>query len=299
MPSQRNDYVIRPMRPDDLAQVQTVTNESFDDHDRRLRRVDEPLPEPRSAEDLESWHRKIAHLLHTDPRGCYVAENATGILGAAFASRREMTWILAVLAVRPGVQGRGVGRQLLDAALSLGAGCLRSMLVASDDPAALHRYRLAGFDLHPLLTASGSVPRSALPVVERVRDGSLGDVELMDSIDRRVRDAAHGVDHQLLMSMHRLVVADRTTGSGYAYVDKTGRPQLLAATNRRTATDLLWESLASSDPDAPTKIWGISGANQWVLDVATACRLSLRGQNCLALRGMKPPTPYLAHGLYL
>ena len=29
--------------------------------------------------------------------------------------------------------------------------------------------------------------------------------------DRRVRDAAHGVDHQQLLSMHRLVVADRTT----------------------------------------------------------------------------------------
>lgn len=299
MPSQRDDYVIRPMRPDDLAQVQQVTNESFDDHDLRLRRVDDPLPEPRSAEDLERWQRKVAHLLRTDPRGCYVAENATGILGAAFAARREMTWILAILAVRPDLQGRGVGRQLLDASLSLGVGCLRSMLVASDDPAALHRYRLAGFDLHPLLTASGSVPRSALPVVERVRDGSLGDIELMDSVDRRVRDAAHGVDHQVLISMHRLVVADRTTGSGYAYVDPTGRPQLLAATNRRTATDLLWESLASSQPGVSTKIWAISGANQWVLDVATACRLSLRAQNCLALRGMKPPTPYLVHGLYL
>jgi hypothetical protein len=62
---------------------------------------------------------------------------------------------------------------------------------------------------------------------------------------------------------------------------------------------LLWESLASSDPDVPTKIWGISGANQWVLDVAIECRLSLRAQNCLALQGMKPPSPYLAHGLYL
>jgi ribosomal protein S18 acetylase RimI-like enzyme len=299
MPSHRDDYVVRPMRPDDLPRVQRVTNESFDDHDRRLRRVDDPLPAPHSDEDLERWRRKIGHLLHTDPRGCFVAENSSGLLGAAVASRREMTWILSILAVRSDVQGRGVGRQLLEASLSLGVGCLRSMLVASDDPAALRRYRTAGFDLHPMLTAAGTVPRSALPVVERVRDGSLGDVELMDSVDRRVRDAAHGVDHQLLMSLHRLVVADRATGSGYAYVDTTGRPQLLAATNRRTAADLLWESLASSDPDVSMKIWGISGANQWVLDVATTCRLSLRPQNCLALRGMKPPTPYLAHGLYL
>src|SRR5436190_23526025 len=98
MPNQRDDYVIRPMRTEDLPQVQQVTNESFDDHDRRLRRVDDPLPAPRTEADLEGWRRKVAHLLHTDPRGCYVAESGSGIIGAAFSSRREMTWILAILA---------------------------------------------------------------------------------------------------------------------------------------------------------------------------------------------------------
>ena len=48
--------------------------------------------------------------------------------------RRDLLWILATFVVRPGLQGRGVGGPLLDAALSYGTGCLRGMLAASGDP---------------------------------------------------------------------------------------------------------------------------------------------------------------------
>ncbi len=44
----------------------------------------------------------------------------------------------------------------------------------------------------------------------------------------------------------RLLVSDTTTGSGYAYVDERGRLALLAASNRRTATRLLWAALAEA-----------------------------------------------------
>ena len=82
--------------------------------------------------------------------------------------------------------------------------------------------------------------------MEKVRDGSASDFELMDSIDRRVRGAAHGPDHAWLLSTFRLVVSDTSTGSGYAFHAADGMPLLLAATNRRTATRLLWECLAAS-----------------------------------------------------
>ena len=83
------------------------------------------------------------------------------------------------------------------------------------------------------------------------------------------------------------------------YVDGLGSPQLLAATNRRTATRLLWEALASSDPLVNVDIAHVTAANSWAVDVGMAARMELHTSGYLALRGMKPPAPYLHHGSLL
>ena len=165
-----------------------------------------------------------------------MAERDGAMVGFATSFTRELMWILASFAVRPGLQGGGIGRALLEPALHHGRGCLRGMLNASEDPKATRRYRAAGFTLHPQMFLRGTVDRSVLPVVEHVREGSEGDIDLMDSIDRRTRGAAHGSDHLVLMEGFRLLVTDRPAGSGYAYVRPDGSPVLLAATDRRTAT---------------------------------------------------------------
>jgi GNAT superfamily N-acetyltransferase len=293
------DYFVRPMGLPDVPAVERLTDEAYFGLEARTRRVDRPEPEHRSATGADQWRTRVAHLVSTDPQGCWVAEDRAGVLGVAVSMRRDLTWLLASYAVRPGLQGRGVGRQLLDAALSHGSGCLRAMIASSDDPSAVRRYRLAGFTLHPAMTLSGRVPRAALPVVERVRDGSAGDIDLMDSVDRQVRDAAHGVDHQVLTRIYRLRVVDRSTGSGYAYLAPGGGTYLLAATNRRTATDLLWDALAESRPDQPVRVPHLTAANEWALDVGMACRLELGTSGYLALRGMRPPAPYLHSGQFL
>ncbi|HJR37277.1 MAG TPA: GNAT family N-acetyltransferase [Nocardioidaceae bacterium] len=293
------DYYIRPMRPDDVAAVERLTAEGFYDIDVRTRRPGWPEPTMRADAKADSWRRRMHHLLTHDPGGCWVADDDTGVIGVAVALKRDLTWILATFVVRPGLQGRGVGKQLLDAALSYGDGCLRGMLAASEDPRAARRYRLADFTLHPTMFCRGRVARDLLPVVERVRDGSSSDIDLINSVDRQVRDAAHGVDHELLSTTHQLVVVERSTGSGYAYVEPGGGPYLLAATNRRTATDLLWETLAASSPDEPCTIGHISAPNEWAIDVGMAARLELHTSGYLGLRGMKPPMPYLPSGHFL
>ena len=287
------------MTTDDVVDVERLTDEAYRDHDLRLRRVGDPEPSGRTPQRSRAWCRRAAHLVRHDPRGCWVAEAGDGLLGAAMSLRRELTWVLAAYAVRPGVQGRGVGRRVLEPALAYGAGALRGMLAASDDPRALRHYRLAGLDLHPTMQLTGRVPRAALPVVDRVREGALGDVDLMDSVDRRARGAAHGVDHALLVASHRVVVADRPTGSGYAYADAAGVPVLLAATSRRVATDLLWECLAGSDPDVVVSVRHVTAANGWALDVGTAARLEVSTSGYLGLRGLRPPAPYLPHSQLL
>src|SRR3954449_126246 len=192
----------------DVGDVERLTDEAFHDLDVRTYRAGWPEPTRRSAAG-SAWSRtRLEHLVRHDPGGCWVAEDAHGLLGTAASMRRDLTWVLATYAVRPGVQGRGVGRQVLDAALSHGKGALRGMVASSEDPLAVRRYRSAGFSMHPAMVLWGAVPREVLPVVERVREGSTGDVDLMDSVDRQVRDAAHGVDHEILTAAYRLGVVD-------------------------------------------------------------------------------------------
>jgi GNAT superfamily N-acetyltransferase len=285
-------YWIRPMRPEDVPAAERLTAEGFHELELETRVADQPLPALRSPARAELWSRRVRHVLAHDAGGCWVAEGPDGLVGAVVSLRRELLWVLTTYVVRPGLQGRGIGRELLAAALRHGDGCLRGMLAATDDPRAVRRYRLAGFELHPAMTLTGRVDRSALPVVDRVREGSAADIDLMDSVDRQVRQAAHGVDHELLTELHRLLVVDRPTGCGYAYVTAEG-PYLLAATNRRTATDLLWEALACTDPSSDVEVRPVTPANQWAVDVGLAARLSVRTRGYLAVRHMKPPAPYL------
>jgi len=186
---------------------------------------------------------------------------------------------------------------LLAAALAHGRACTRAMLSASSDAKAVRIYHQAGFALHSQMYLTGRVDRAAIPVVEKVRDGGPGDVDLMDSVDRATRGAGHGPDHELMLRTWRLLVSDTSTGSGYAYLDERGRLGLLAAGNRRTAVRLLWAALAEGPEEM--SVPHVTGPNQWVLDVGFDTRLTLHQEGYLGLRGMKPPSPYVHNGALL
>lgn len=172
------------------------------------------------------------------------------------------------------------------------------MLSASQDPRAYRRYWRAGFELYPELALTGTIDRSAIPPVSGVREGSAADFELMDSVDRRVRGSAHGPDHELLSRTHRLLVSDRSMSSGYAWIREDGCPDLIAATGSTSAINLLWQALA----DAPTSEVGlrhVTAANQWAIDIGLTAGLSAAVDGHLGVRGMKPPAPYVHHGVLL
>lgn len=293
------DYVVRPMTLADVPAAERLTAEGFLELDRRTSPRDAAPPQLRSDAGAAAWRARVEHIVALDAPGCWVAVRtgagpAGELLGVAVSLRRELMWVLTTYVVRPGVQGMGVGRHLLDAALGYGEGCLRGMLAASDDPRAARRYRAAGFTLHPAMELNGPVDRGALPVVEHVREGTPADVDLLDSVDRQVRAAAHGPDHALLVEHYPLVVHDRPSGSGYAYVEPGGGAYLLAATSRRAATALLWETLAATAPGGSASIGYVTADNEWAVDVGLAARMELRTHGYLALRGIaRPPRPYL------
>lgn len=293
------DAIIRPMREGDLEAMADITATSYYEVDARTYQRAWPDPVRRPEAHNGHWIHRTSRALTTDPGGCWTAEVDGRVIGGAVSRVRELMWILASFAVEPGHQGQGIGTQLMAAAMHHGRGCLRGMFSASADPGAVRLYRLAGFDLHPQMVLTGVVDRSAIPVVERVRAGTTGDVDLLDSVDRRTRGAAHLGDHELLLDQFRLLVTDHSTGSGYAYVDVDGSPCLLAATNRRTAARLMWEALASSPPGEQVSVAHITAANQWALDVGLAARLAIYQNGYLCVRQMKPPAPYLHHGSLL
>lgn len=293
-----SDATIRPMTSADVPVAERLSAEAFHELDIRVWPRSWPDPQIRPPERSSRWIDRTHHLLRTDPGGCWVAEDSSGMLGFATSFTRELMWLLATYAVRPGLQGRGLGKALLAVAMEHGRGCLRGMLASSSDPRAVRRYRLAGFSLHPQMLLSGTVDRAAIPTdLGKIRAGSASDVDLMDSVDRQSRGAAHGPDHEVLIAQWRLVVTDTSTGSGYAYLDEDGSVQLLAATNRRTATRLLWAALASSSGEI--QVHHITSANEWAIDVGLAARMEVHTSGYLGLRGMRPPTPYLHNGALL
>ena len=154
---------------------------------------------------------RTRHLLETDPAAAGWPRTG-GTVGVATSFNREKLWGLATYAVRPGLQGRGIGRALLAAALHHGVwGSLRGMLSSSRTS---RRYAATDGRLlaAPQMFPTGTVDRSAIPVVEKVREIPPATSSLLT----RSTDgpgAAHGSDHEVMLGLWRLIVSDTSTGS--------------------------------------------------------------------------------------
>ncbi|WP_354639783.1 GNAT family N-acetyltransferase [Kitasatospora camelliae] len=257
---------------------------------------------PRGGEQREVRERaRVRHLVGTDPDGCWIAEQDGRPVGAVLAMRREGVWLLSLLAVVPEAQGKGLGRMLLERAGAYGRGCLRGMLCASPSPAAARRFRRAGFTLHPAMRLTGPVDRAGLldPGGIPVHPGGPAQLHLLDSVDRRLRGAAHGVDHGFLLAHHEeLLVADTLAGSGYCYRDG-GAVALLAATSKRIATRLLREALARVPEGVDARVELLTAEQEWAVDVGMEVGLTLGTGGYLALHGMRPPMPYVPSPWFL
>lgn len=288
--------LLRPLRDDEEdAEAVRVVSAAALGPSRVFPAPDDPV---RAARHRER-HR---HLARTDPGGCWLAVDETSGMpvGAALSLRREGTWGLSTFAVLPEAQGRGVGRELLAAAMLYGRGCLRGMICGSRDPRAAATYRQAGFALHPAMRLSGRVDKSRLPAPDgAVHEGSAKHRDLMDSVARRTRGGAHGPDHDQLLRDYPLLVVDDLAGSGYCYLHPGGSVELLAATSRRLATRLLTAALLSLPDGTEADVANLTADQQWALDVGITAGLDITNAGYVCLRGMRPPTPYVPSAAFL
>jgi GNAT superfamily N-acetyltransferase len=253
----------------------------------------EPSPSP--AEERFQVRRHL-HLMDTDPEGCWVAEENGRLVGAAVALIREGVWGLSFLAVHPGLQARGIGRELLDRAVAYGDGARGRLILSSTDPKAMRRYARAGLDLRPCVAAAGIVDRSKLPA-DAAGIVASDDVEATAPISRHVRGATHHLDipQYLDYGMRLLRHGDR----GFVVFDDRV-VKLLAARDERAAAELLWAALARTPNGATVGVDFLSARQQWAIQTVLEAGLALSPDGPVFTSGdVGPLAPYIPCGAYL
>ena len=240
---------------------------------------------------------RMTQYLTYDPDGAWVAEAEGEVVGIGAATRRGPLWYLSLLTVAPHAQAAGIGKRLLDATMqTMGPA---GALAASDDPKALRRYRLAGFDLEPCYQAKGPLDRALLPTVDGVRAGSYDDDrDFVEDIATHLRTTGHGPDLDFFAAIGRpLFVTETPAGRGYLARTEAG-VAVLGASTPAAARALLWTALAESTADEVLLMW-LRPGQSWAIDVALEARLALSPHGSFCARGaVGPMSPYIPNGAF-
>jgi GNAT superfamily N-acetyltransferase len=236
---------------------------------------------PAIPDELGPIRRLHAHLHATDPERFWVATRDAGEAAHAgppiafgAATRREAVWFLSMLFVRPGEQGKGIGRALLgrlipgdDAALATGTD--------SAQPISNALYAELGMvPRMPLLSLIGHAERpaalGALPSAIRPQsfedfiagspgvDGHRLLAEAVDSLDRELAGFAHPQDHRYLRVEGRRGFVYRGIGDaivGYGYASEVGRVGPVAVRDEALVAPILGHLLQAVPPRGASAVW--------------------------------------------
>lgn len=253
-------------------------------------------PQTRTGEQREGLLSGLRRFVELDSDGAWVAADDGGVVGMVASVRRASFWGLSMLFVDTARQNQGLGRQLLDAGLTSASGADVRMILSSSDPRALRRYSLAGLAIHPTVEARGTIDRKAIPHDQSARPGDASDLNLVASVDARLR-GSRAEDVEYLLGVGAMMqVIDRGTARGYV-VHRHKRLWMLGATDDATASMLLWRFLAETGAEA--EISGLTARQDWAVKVALAARLEIVPSGALFLAGREhPPGPWLPSGWY-
>lgn len=286
----------RPMVDDDVDRVVLLARRTFNDLVQR--RHEDPWLPPDDAPIDERSQLRHRTILANDPDGCWVVEDDEGLVGAALATRVGWLWFLSLLVVRPGRQGGGIGRALMDVALVSARDAEGAGIAASSDPPALHRYARAGFRLVPTLHAKGVPAAADLVLPEGVRRGGAGDLEHCQAVARRIRGVDHGPYLQLALDSGGVLFL---TDGGYA-VGREGTTWLVATEDLGDAARLLrasWTTAAEREGGPVAEVSWITSEHPWAVDTALEAGLRLSVSGPLCVRGRLEITPtYLPNGAF-
>jgi ribosomal protein S18 acetylase RimI-like enzyme len=253
-----------------------------------------------SLKDERRRQDRTRHFLETDPEGSWVAEDGGIVVGMSQSFVREGYWMLSQLGTVPGLQGRGVGRELLRRALSHGDPNGPGTIQCSRDPKAMALYASFGFVLHPVVAAWGAMRPGSIqrpPEVARYEPDQVTERELqvVTAIDRKVRGSARTVDIVAMLTQpgtRLLLHADQ----GYA-VSMDDRVVTLGARQEESATLVLKAMLAEAPTSETIELNWLTSAQQWAIRVVVEAGIELLPYGPVMVRGMDgPPSPYIPSG---
>lgn len=283
---------IRQMTDSDLRAADEVWSAAFATSS-EFPQPTAPLSEVERATNLA----RRRHFLTHDPNGAFVAVANGAVVGLAHALRRGNTFGLAMLAVEPQFQDRGIGHALLGRALAYASGASEQYIFSSSDPRALHRYVRAGFDLHPAVRITPAADQVARDDAA-LRIGTLAprDLDTVDEIDRAIRKSTRRQDVMYWLNNDvQLILHDE---GGYGLFGPN-RVVAICARSEDVASELLHAALCGYPDDVPRSVGWVVAEQQWAIAQAASDKATLEVHGAMMTRGVQSiPHPYLPNGLF-
>jgi predicted N-acetyltransferase YhbS len=211
--SEHTTYTVRPARTDDADACGRIFYDAFEAIAVRHRFPVEPP-------SREFTHFKASEMLTGDGFVAYVAERDGAVVGSAFVDERDAIAGIGPVTVDPAAQDDGIGRALMEAALSRererDAVGVRLVQTAYHYRS-LALYAKLGFLIRePLSVLQGSAPALSIPG-RGVRTATLGDLDECAALCHRVHGHARSGELADAIAAGTARVVDRPEGiCGYA-----------------------------------------------------------------------------------
>ena len=278
-----DELACRPASPSEIAACAQIWRAAINDYL-------VPLGQHEIPPDTKPVIRLFTHLQATDPERFVVATTTSGsdgssgptrerIVGFVSAIVREHLWYLSTLFVLPELQGKGVGRRLLEHVLPADVEMTRATATDSAQPTANALYATHGImPRMPLLSlvgladqpaAFGSLPAGITPVAfEKLAAGSpdsQGQRDLVlaiDRLDRELFGVARPQDHRYLRTEGRhgwLYHGPDGQPVGYGYAGEAGRLGPVAVRDPDLLAPILGHLTSVVVPRGAFAVW-IGGA---------------------------------------
>jgi GNAT superfamily N-acetyltransferase len=235
---------VRPLEERDADRAGDVNFVAF--HDVALRHGQQPVVT--TPADARSY---VRHLLSFDPLGGLVAELDGGVVGMAWIHQRRPVATIGPIAVEPRVQGRGIGRLLVERCIETAGPRIPQIRLVQEsfNATSLALYLRTGFRVVSPLVELELAPGARVVGVgasgARLRAAGAADRARLVERDARAFGAPRPQSIDLYLRSGRALVAERGTAlAGYAFGIGLGPVAYLGSASADDA-DVLLELLAS------------------------------------------------------